>query len=62
MYTPYTAHDLIRVMEQDLEARHAARAQRARLVPEAELRRPAAETSRSRFATMLLRVSRYASA
>jgi hypothetical protein len=58
MYSPYTAHDLIRVMEQDIEERRSARARRARAMHDVELRRSKAESARSRFATLLLRATR----
>lgn len=56
MYAPYTANDLVRVMEHDLEERHAAaELSRRRLLPGAGERIPASAVARRRFANMLLR-------
>jgi len=58
MFTPYTANDLVRVMEHELNERHvAAESSRRRLLPATQMRVPVTAAARSRFSVLLARLT-----
>lgn len=58
MYTPYTATDLVRVMENEMKERHeAGDARRGRLLPATEARTPVSRAVRQRFFAIFARLS-----
>ncbi|MCC6704874.1 MAG: hypothetical protein IT334_08335 [Thermomicrobiales bacterium] len=58
MFLPYTAIDLVRVIEEELTGRHrAAESSRQRLLPDTQMRLPVTSATRTRFSRLLSRIT-----